>query len=420
MLIELPSPIEANQRVTAAVVPGSLDPAVPTCPIAPSATVAGEAPGSRTVAVTLSVPPLACGGGAYTLRLRLTVQGGTQPQSVTDIPISLTVRFEPSVELRPPATQTVLLNGVTCWLCWFSQEPWLTNFLFPQLTSEARTVEVQNTSIGAISITQRVDRLSGVSADWAEAGTDNTRQLAPSGTDRLHLRLAPETTLRAGTHDRTMVLDVAEAGVTGADPVKRFVSLPVQVKMRVGVSWALLALLAGYLVGRAINLLQDPAFAEKITFLDRLRKVEFLAVANDKWNEVKAELEAIARELEIRTGVTEALKARLSKIEDQLAGPKLAALTQDEERQVGLRAGITARALGWILGGSQPSVSIGADLVRPLVQIAIIVVGLLAGLKINYVDAATFGANGVLDLIPLVVWGATTMAVAKSLDAFKR
>lgn len=423
MLVKLPGSLAAGQLLNATVVPGSLNPATPTCPLPLTTTVAGTTLGNETVAVTLDAPALTCGGGRYSLTLRLTTQGGpdgAMPRVLADFPVLLHVRFEPSVELRPGSTQPVSLQGITCWFCWPSLPPALTGFLLPQIARGPQTVEVQNTSIGSIRVKPTLDEAGDVSTGL-ELRSGAPQEILPGGTVRLGIGIKQESTVRAGAHDRRVMLAVAEANVTG-EAVERFTSIPVRLNLRIGVSWALFALFVGYLLGRAINLVQDPAFAAKIAFFDRLRMVRFHAIAAGRWDGeggVKGRVETIAETLEYTTGVPDVLKAQLDAIEANL-GSQFAALPLGGQFPPAVPTRSISSVFGWILGGSPPSVRIGADLVRPLAQLAIIAVGLLTGLKLYYLDAPTFGANGILDLMPLVVWAATTMAVAKSLDAFKR
>ncbi len=429
--IPLPSPLDKDRTVAAEIVPGSLTDMPVTCPLAVTTTVAGAATGTNAVAVTLAAPSVPCGGGHHRLTLRVTAQptgqqAGDAPALLVQEDVSLWIRFEPGLDVTPANTQTAELRVVGCWTCLTGMRPVVTSFLTPEVWTKSQSYVVKNTSIGSVSLHSEIVPTGSSPVSAAHAVTLSggaSGDLLPGATATVTVESAAQKELDAGTYDLGLMLTGTEAG-SPPRPIQESTTVPIRLSLRYGVSWALGALVIGLLVGRGIALIQDPAYASKLEFFDRIRAVRSRARADHAADIVFQQLDTLERRLDsIYGAVPDAMKTELTNIENSL-DPGLAAA----------RAGAPAaarpslaRSGGWLVGqatwlltGTQPPTKLGADVIRPSVQLVIVLVGLFTGLRANYVNVATFGANGILDLLPAVIWSAATVAVAKTLDAFAK
>jgi hypothetical protein len=302
-----------------------------------------------------------------------------------------------------------------------------TSFLTPEVWTRSQSFAVKNSSIGSVSL--RGEIVAQGSSPLAAAGAVKLSgaggdELAPGATTTVTVEATPQGDLYAGAYDLRLTLTGAEAGGP-PQPIQGSTAVQVRLSLRYGVSWALAALVGGLLVGRGIALIQDPVYASKLEFLDHLRMVRLHALAVGATGDVITQLGTLERTLDSIYGpIPDSLKNELASIETRL-DPTLAAVRADatEAAPAPSLAQRGRRLVGWaswLLTGTQPPTRVGADVIRPGVQLVIVLVGLFTGLRANYVEVATFGQNGILDLLPAVIWSAATVAVAKSLDAFAK
>jgi hypothetical protein len=428
VLVPLGVELRPQQSVSAAtVVAGSISPEAPNCRLSLTTTV-GAALVNGAVPVTIGAPALPCGGGRYTLKLRFTIAETNQPNAFVDRDATLWIRFEPAVEVKTAAAQPVELRAVQV----LPYGPWWGDNFSPGSPGRVQTVEIENKSIGPVTVAAQMSAAGstpgGALNDLVRLVEARSTRIPPGGRAVVQLESATTTPAEPGAYPVSLLISAMEEGPT--EPLARVTAVPFKVNVRWPLIWALLAIVAGYFLGRAIGLLREPAFAEKLRVFDRINELQIFASSKLKDDALFQELTALAQELDLLAEVTPAFKAKLAELEKRVidalkvapADAALAALApggaQRPSTRVSTPTNPLVRSYAWFVG--KPSVETAAGVTRPLVVLGIFAVGCWSGLQVNYFNQPTFGDDGVLDLMPLIIWSATTLAVASTLEGFKR
>lgn len=421
--VPLDIPLEKDRTVTATIVPGSVENLPPSCALALAANVMAPVVGTTSVTVSIGAPSIPCGGGKHNLRLHLAAQAsGAAPVTLKEVAVTLWIRFEPSLEVLPTIATPVVLKQVTCYWCW---SPFSVNASGAAATFiKSQSVDIRNGSIGSISVMAAVVAQGASptsSANAIQVVHNMPLMLEPGERATLQITAPDEPRVGAGTYDMRLSLTATER--VGTQPLSNVTMTPVRLDVRYGVSWVCVALFLGWLFGRGFTLVQDPVFVANAEFLQHLRYVQRLAALRGAPDKTKEDLSNIETALQSLWGpVSDALKTKLAEIERSLE-PTFASSPAPGATPTGARLHVPQifTSISWLLTGTRLPVDIGLDIVRPSLQLVILLAGVISGIKINYTDATTFGANGLLlDLLPVFIWGATTIAVAKTLDSFKR
>jgi hypothetical protein len=392
------------------------------------------------------------------------------PDPTQERPVRLTVRYEPRIEIVP-ATDTIELTGVAPWLrpAWTEWNRWLANAtsrrLLGWLFVKEQQLEIRNTSIGPVNLEFDVAALTKRS-EVREAEGEPRRQCLVGSPQFASPSITPAVTAidparivkavvaldvecaalaKAGRHRFRLHVTATEAAAeaTASGPISRTITVPVQVSLRDSILWPLLAMLIGFGIGKLIRIVTDPVAAEKQRNYERIRTVRAYAIANSVPLELITPLDELARRLEIEAKTPADFETEFKKIYDQIKSfsekqTENHVRSQDRsqtkfDRNLSIgstefyliikKATDADKRFKARLQSLKPPPFVG-ELERNrrlwwVVTAAIWIVGPIVGLKLFYVDDATLGANGILDLAPLLVWGAT-IAVADTLTALRR